>query len=48
MKQIFLNTYIYSPPTVQIWKGLNDFQAQCISIKSGCFADLAEKGPTIQ
>ena len=48
MKQIFLNTYIYSLPTVQIWQGLNKFQAWCILIKSGCFSELAKKGPTIQ
>ena len=44
MKQFFLDTYIYSPPTVQIWQGLNKLQVWHISIKSGCFADFAQKG----
>jgi len=45
MKQIFLNTWICSLPTVKIWEELNKFQAWCISIKSGFFADLAQKCP---
>jgi len=48
MKQLFLNTCIYSPPTVKIWQGLDKLQVQCISIKSGCFADLVKKCPTTQ
>ena len=47
-KQNFLNTYIYSPPTVKIWWGLNKLQVQGISIKSRYFLDLAEKCPTTQ
>jgi len=46
MKQIFLNTWICSLPTVKIWEELNKFQARCTSIKSGFFVDLAEKCPT--
>ena len=48
MKQIFLNTWICSLPIVKIWEELNKFQAQCTSIKSGFFVDLAEKCPTTQ
>jgi len=48
MKQFFLNTCIYSPPTVKIWRGLIQLQAWYVSIKSGSFADLAEKCPTTQ
>jgi len=48
MKQFFLNTCIYSPPTVKIWRGLIKLQAWYVSIKSGSFADLAEKCPTTQ
>ena len=42
-KQFFLNICIYSPSTVKIWQGLNKFQVQCGSFKTGCFPDLAEK-----
>jgi len=48
MKQIFLNTWICSLPTVKIWEELNKFQARCTSIKSGFFVDLAKKCPTTQ
>ena len=46
MKKISFNTCIYSP--IKIWWEWDELQAQCISIKSRYFTDLAEKCPTTQ
>ena len=42
MKQIFLDTWTYSPSTVKIWQGLNKFQAVCF-IQNWLFYRLSQK-----
>jgi len=48
MKQIFLKACIYYLSTPTVLRGLNKFWAQDISVKNGCFMDLAKNTATTQ
>ena len=48
MKQIFLEARIYYLSTPTVLRGLNKFWAQDISVKNGCFMDLAKNTATTQ
>ena len=48
MKQIFLKACIYYLSTHTVSRGLDNFWAQDISVKNGCFRDLDKNTATLQ
>ena len=48
MKQIFLEACIYYLSTPTVLRGLDKLWAQDISVKNGCFMDLAKNTATTQ